>query len=1129
MKKFTHTTITMVCLFLGIGLAHAQNEFITTWQTTTTSESITIPTNGPGYDYTVDWGDGTIENNFTGDASHIYTSGGTYTVKISGDFPQIFFNNVGDKDKILTIEQWGNIAWTSMFRSFFGCSNLNVNATDAPDLSGVNNLSYMFQGASSLTADLNNWDVSTITQMNQTFAGAINFNGDITSWDVSNVVDMVGMFFQTPFNQPIGNWNVGNVTTMLSMFKEASFNKDISNWDVSSVTKFDQMFGQNVDFNQPIDGWDVSSATTMSQMFRGASSFNQPLNSWNVANVNNMYEMFYLASSFNQPINNWNVGQVTTMKGMFYIATSFDQDLSGWDITSVTNMQDIFTSSNLSNSNYDKLLQVWAVQSVQSGVTFGAMGIEYCLGATARNTLVTTYGWVITDGGEYCVVNIPDANFKAALLANTSINTTDDGEITFQEASAYSGSLDISNLSIADLTGIEAFIELTSLTANDNSLTSLDLTSNTKLTSIQAYNNNLTSVDLTGLNLLYSINFTNSDLTTIDLTDQTALTTLYLIGNPLTSIDLSNNTSINLLGIQNCGLDALDLTGLTSLQSLYAQDNNLTGLDLSDNSSLKTLFLGNNSLSSLDLSNNTLITDLRLMNNALVSLDLTSNTALEKIFANDNLLETLNVANGNNGVVTTFDASGNFNLTCITVDDVAYAQTNWTDIDAGANFSTDCSNVENDITAFSFAEQSSAASIDALTHSIDVEVTFGTDLSSLVPTFVVSSGATADPASGVAQDFRSAFTYTITAENPTAIQEWTVNLTEENVAPTDISIDNSSLDENNTINAVVGELSTTDGNGSDTHTYALVAGTGDTDNASFDISGSSLLALESFDFETKSSYSVRIQTNDGNGGVFEKALSISVNDVSGVAQTITFDPIEDVTVESTGFELSASSSSGLAVTFMSSDESVATVSGTTVTIVGAGSTTIIASQAGDGDYAAAASMERILTVHKLSQIITFEPIDDQLLEEGTLTLTASASSGLDVTYSVIDGPATASGNIITFTGQGEVMVKASQSGNDTYAAAEPVEQTFDILTVTGINDNLGEEIVRIYPNPVANMLFVEKNEGFQEIQVINMSGSLVLRSESNSTELDVSQLKQGNYIVRVITPTGIITNQIIKK
>ena len=154
-----------------MGMAQAQ-EFITTWKTdnpgTSGDTEITIPTFGSEtYDYNVDWGDGNRDSNVTGDITHTYASAGTYTVTITGDFPRIYFSNVGDKEKILTVEQWGNIAWTSMDLAFRGCTNLNVTATDAPDLSTVTTMSDMFYGATSFNASIDHWDVSSVTSLSQ--------------------------------------------------------------------------------------------------------------------------------------------------------------------------------------------------------------------------------------------------------------------------------------------------------------------------------------------------------------------------------------------------------------------------------------------------------------------------------------------------------------------------------------------------------------------------------------------------------------------------------------------------------------------------------------------------------------------------------------------------------------------------------------------------------------------------------------------------------------------------------------------------------------------------------------------------------------------------------------------------
>ncbi len=100
-----------------------------------------------------------------------------------------------------------------------------------------------------------------------------------------------------------------------------------------------------------------------------------------------------------------------------------------------------------------------------------------------------------------------------------------------------------------------------------------------------------------------------------------------------------------------------------------------------------------------------------------------------------------------------------------------------------------------------------------------------------------------------------------------------------NFIPTDIALSASSILENNTIGDVVATLSTTDADAGDSHTYSLVAGAGDADNASFTIAGDELKAAEAFDLETKASYDIRIQTDDGRGGVYAEAFTITIDNV----------------------------------------------------------------------------------------------------------------------------------------------------------------------------------------------------------------------------------------------------------
>ena len=165
--------------------------FVTTWRTTSPNEPITIPVGNATCTYTVDWGDGGISTNVTGDQTHAYKDAGTYTVTITGNFERIYLNDDQiNAPKLQSIEQWGDVPWASMGSAFYGASNMVYNAADVPDLSGVTDTSHMFDGATSFNSDLSSWDVSGVTDTTGMFSGATSFNSDLSGWDVSSVTYM---------------------------------------------------------------------------------------------------------------------------------------------------------------------------------------------------------------------------------------------------------------------------------------------------------------------------------------------------------------------------------------------------------------------------------------------------------------------------------------------------------------------------------------------------------------------------------------------------------------------------------------------------------------------------------------------------------------------------------------------------------------------------------------------------------------------------------------------------------------------------------------------------------------------------------------------------------------------------
>ncbi len=349
----------------------AFGQFITEWNTTG-SNAITVPTTGSGYNYTATIALAstpntiiTTLNNVSGNAVFSNLQPNTdYQVKITGNFPRIYINNGSERFKLKKITQWGNIAWTSFNKAFFFCTNLDITATDLPNLANVTDMSQMFLYCSSLNgpANIGSWNVSNVTNMNAMFNGATVFNQNIGTWDTGNVTIMTNMLTNmTSFNQDIGNWDTSSVTDMYGMFLgSAAFNQSLDSWDTSSVTNMAYMFQNATAFNGDIGSWDTSSVTDMRSMFQGAGSFNKNIGSWNTGNVTNMTAIFRDAVSFNQPIGNWDLSSTTSISGMFMNADTFDQPIGDWDVSNVETASGLFENADSFNQD----ISDWDVSSV---------------------------------------------------------------------------------------------------------------------------------------------------------------------------------------------------------------------------------------------------------------------------------------------------------------------------------------------------------------------------------------------------------------------------------------------------------------------------------------------------------------------------------------------------------------------------------------------------------------------------------------------------------------------------------------------------------------------------------------------------------------------------------------------
>ena len=447
--------------------------FITTWEVTESDLSLQIPTRGDytnyadddpedivvtDYDFTIDWGDGTVEtvSGDDPDPSHTYATAGTYTVKISGTFPWM---NLGEKPnftyihsetakKLQTVEQWGDIQWESLEGMFTGAENMTYNATDVPNLSSVTSLFETFRDARSFNGDISGWDVSNITSMEGTFKQATSFNQDIGGWDVRNVTTFFEMFYNDPyadlpemsFNADISGWNTTNVTNMSEMFRNhTTFNQDIGRWDVSNVTTMRHMFREATQFNGNINDWNLAKVTSLSGMFWGATAFNQPLDKWVFPQNDTLANFFRDATSFNQDISGWDVSNITSISSTFRGATSFNQNISGWDVSNVDAMSSTFKGA----TSFNQDISSWDV----SKVTY-----FYALfdGATSFNQDISSWDVSISEEFENFLTGtaFSQENYDLLLQAWSLLDLYDG--ITFDADAQYSCSTSAARQSIID-------------------------------------------------------------------------------------------------------------------------------------------------------------------------------------------------------------------------------------------------------------------------------------------------------------------------------------------------------------------------------------------------------------------------------------------------------------------------------------------------------------------------------------------------------------------------------------------------------------------------------------------------------------------------------------------------------
>jgi len=219
------------------------------------------------------------------------------------------------------------------------------------EVSPFNRIQFSRSGDKEKLMDIKQWGNIVWSNMEEAFSGCSNLVAD--------------SYTDAP--------DLSSVLSIRRMFRQSDFNGKISNWDVSNVVNFSEFVLFCGNFNKPVGLWDTSDGVDFGGMLR--------------------------ETSYNQTLVNFVTGSATQLDSMMN-STPFDQDISSWNISNVSNWANFMTGVELSSTNYDLLLNAWSQQSVRpnQSVDFGNSTYTSA-GETARNVLINTYGWTISDGG----------------------------------------------------------------------------------------------------------------------------------------------------------------------------------------------------------------------------------------------------------------------------------------------------------------------------------------------------------------------------------------------------------------------------------------------------------------------------------------------------------------------------------------------------------------------------------------------------------------------------------------------------------------------------------------------------------------------------------------------------------
>ena len=611
------------------GLVNAEDPFpadgsiaepmITVWQTTTDNETITLPlVSGFEYDFDIDWGDGSPVEQVTAfddpDITHTYGLSGTYTVTITGKCEAWSFNDGGDKDKIIRVDDLGATGWKNL--DYFVRGALNLTHFSGGDTRSVTSMNATFKRAEALTfIDVTSWNTANVTNMAGFFEEAYGISDlDLSSFDTSNVQTMHFMFdfaygtgtsSLTSLN--ISNFNTSNVTNMDSMFKGASLLPDVSfptTFNTANVQNMEDMFQLTSSLTSlDLSQFNTSNVVSMSKMFDNADSITSlDLSSFDTSNVTSMENMFYQMDQLEEvDLSSFNTSNVSTLRNMFrfYDYTNGSPNaltalnLSNFDFSNVSDMTHTF-------SHLYSLTSLELPSSIDSSKVLSMQGSFSQLRSLSELNIST-----LDTSNTTTFSHMFHRSSGLTSLDLSSFNTSNVQDMSnmFERTESLVG-LDLKNFETANVTNMASMFDFNDGGTDPTALTTLDISSfnisnvlslealfrDARLLSDLLMPTNINTSNVTNLSATFDNvdSLQSIDVSSFDTSNVVTMMRMFAGSNLMfdpSQFNTSNVTSLRQMfrgadGVINLRLDNYNTSNVETVSEIFSLSDNLSYINL---------------------------------------------------------------------------------------------------------------------------------------------------------------------------------------------------------------------------------------------------------------------------------------------------------------------------------------------------------------------------------------------------------------------------------------------------------------------------------------------------------------------------------------------------------------------